>query len=488
VSHRVACVDVPALPLQLLERARPSWRGAPLAVIEEDHPQALLLWIDAAAAQKGVRIGMRYAAALQLCRDLRAAPVRPAMIEEAVQELVTLCMGFSPKVEPDEAREGVFWLDPTGLGTLFGPLERWAGEVHAALSARALRGAVVVGFARLPTWAVARMRAGPFVLESPAEEEQLAAQAPLALVEVPPELRDALVALGITTLGGFLKLPRGDVGQRFGPEARTLHALFADALRPPMQAVPPPAPVRVEAELEAPDDDLGRLLFFVKGGLHALMSELARRALALSAVEVRLELERAPPVVERVEPARATRDAVSVLELLRLRLGRVALASRVERIVLEATPSRPIGTQLSLFAGRRRDPDAAARGIARLRASFGAEAVTRAALIDAWRPERAFAWEPTDGVDEPRVKAPGGAGLLVRRLLPEPLALPSGPDGRPRTDPPLEALTGPYRLQGGFWAEEWARDYFYGERRDGALLWLFRDRASGRWYLHGKLD
>lgn len=561
--HRVACVDAPALPLQLLQRARPEWRGAPLAVVEEDHPQALILWIDAMAAKKGVRVGMRYAAALELCRELRASPVPSAMIDRAKRELIEALTRFTPKVEPDGEREGVLWLDPSGLGSLFGPIERWASGVHAALRQLALRGAVVVGFARLPTWAVARMRAGPFVIESPAEEADLASRAPLAHLEIPPELRDALVALGITTLGGFLALPRGDIGQRFGPHARELHALFADALRPPMQAAQAEEPIFVEAELETPDDNLMRILFCIKGGLHALMADLARRSLALRALEVRLELEAAPRpiaasdaraidfalergrpgvpsgareelrlnahpspenlppsllpragaltaaastsasassstsavkeservvVAERIEPARATRDALSVLELVRLRFASVVLPARVEKIVLEAEPSRLDGAQLVLFAGRRHDPEAAARGIARLRASFGDDAVTRAALRDEWLPERAFAWEPTDTVSVPTGLASPPEGRLVRRVLSAPIELPSGSDGRPRTSPPIEAMVGPYRLQGGFWVGEVARDYFYAERADGALLWIYRDRHHGRWFLHGHLD
>jgi protein ImuB len=331
------------------------------------------------------------------------------------------------------------------------------------------------------------------------------------------------------------------VSVRFGPEARALHALFADALRPPMQAARPEEPILVEAELEAPDDDLTRLLFCIKGGLHALMSELARRSLALSALEVRLELEAAPRpitaeharaidlaiarrghshpasgrrgasaeapsgvasgssplatesgdravVVERIEPACATRDALSVLELVRLRFASVSLPARVERIVLEAEAGRLDGTQLSLFAGRRHDPEAASRGIARLRAAFGEGAVTRPVLRDAWLPEAAFAWEPTDRVGVPSSLATSSDGHLVRRVLPAPIELPSGSDGRPRTSPPIEAMTGPYRLQGGFWIGEHARDYFYAERTDGALLWLYRDRHRGRWFLHGHLD
>jgi protein ImuB len=485
---RVACVDVPAFPLQLLRRAHPHWsRGAPIAVVEEDHPQARILWIDGAAAREGVRIGMRYNVALTLSRGLRAAPIPEPMLRGAREEIFSALHDLTPKVEPDRDKPGVFWLDPSGLGSLFGPLERWAEDVYAAVHrGLGLACAVIVGFARFPSWAVARTKRGPFVLESHEEEAQLAGRAPLALLEIEPELRDALAALGITTLEGFLALPRGEVGVRFGPDARTLHALFADAMRPPMQALEEPEPLFVEAELETPDDDLGRLLFCIKGALHALTAELSRRALALSALTIRLEIERIKePAIERIEPARATRDALALLELVRLRLSAASLRGRVERIVLEAEPSRQDGAQLSLFAGRRTDPDAAARGIARLRASFGDDAVTRAVLRDAWLPEASFVWEPVSSIDPPRSPPQAQDGVLVRRLLAPPEPLAQGGDGRPRTHPPITQMSGPYRLQGGFWDHEHARDYFYAEREDGALLWVFRDRKIDAWFLHG---
>ena len=58
------------LPLQLLRRAHPEWADAPLAVIEDDHPQARVEHVDARARSKRIRVGQRYAAALQLSRDL----------------------------------------------------------------------------------------------------------------------------------------------------------------------------------------------------------------------------------------------------------------------------------------------------------------------------------------------------------------------------------------------------------------------------------
>ena len=175
---RVACLDVPALPLQLLSRMHPEWADAPLAVVEEDHPQARILWVDRRAARKRVRIGMRYASALQLTRELRAAPVPAEALAAARAEVLEALQARTPRVEPDPSRAGVYWLDPAGMGNLFGPLERWAANVHDALTVLGFDGAVVVGFGRLPSWAIARMRRGPFVLESPAEEARLAARVP----------------------------------------------------------------------------------------------------------------------------------------------------------------------------------------------------------------------------------------------------------------------------------------------------------------------
>ena len=84
--------------------------------------------------------------------------------------------------------------------------------------------------------------------------------------------------------------------------------------------------------------------------------------------------------------------------------------------------------------------------------------------------------------------APAAEGVLVRRVLPHPERLPRGRDGRPRTDPPLVELTGPYRVQGGWWEQETLRDYFFAERADGALLWLFHEPTADAWYLHGQVD
>ncbi|MFB3820091.1 MAG: DNA polymerase Y family protein, partial [Candidatus Methylomirabilales bacterium] len=69
---RLACIDLPAFPLQLLLQDHPEWRGLPAAVVAEDKPQAALLWVNEHARRAGILPGQRYAAALSLALDLRA--------------------------------------------------------------------------------------------------------------------------------------------------------------------------------------------------------------------------------------------------------------------------------------------------------------------------------------------------------------------------------------------------------------------------------
>ena len=45
----LACLDLPALPLQLVWRREPAWRAHPVVVIDDDRPQGGVLWVVALA-------------------------------------------------------------------------------------------------------------------------------------------------------------------------------------------------------------------------------------------------------------------------------------------------------------------------------------------------------------------------------------------------------------------------------------------------------
>ena len=83
---RLACVDVPAFPLQLLLKRNPEFLGHPAVVIDEDKPLGEVRWSNEAARRSRILPGMRYAAALSLCADLRAGVVD----EDSIYNEVTI--------------------------------------------------------------------------------------------------------------------------------------------------------------------------------------------------------------------------------------------------------------------------------------------------------------------------------------------------------------------------------------------------------------
>ena len=50
----------------------------------------------------------------------------------------------------------------------------------------------------------------------------------------------------------------------------------------------------------------------------------------------------------------------------------------------------------------------------------------------------------------------------------------------------LELTRGPERIDFGWWdGNDSARDYYIGRHQCGALYWVFSEKRSGKWYLHG---
>src|SRR5574337_373657 len=209
VVDRLACVSLPALPLQLLLRRHPEWAVYPVAVVAEDRSQGLICYVNTAARKAGVRSGLRYAAGCSLTADLRAGVIQPAEINEAVKAITEQLRRFTPEIEPSAEEPGIFWLNGTGLHLLYPSYEAWARLIVADLNRVGFCAIVVVGFTRFGTYAVARAQNGIVVFNDPDNERVAARRVRLEYLELDPDLRDTLVKLGVTTVGAFLALPAG---------------------------------------------------------------------------------------------------------------------------------------------------------------------------------------------------------------------------------------------------------------------------------------
>ena len=483
---RIACAAFPAWPLQILLREHPSWSGSPLVVVAADRANAEVLLADARAKALGITVGMRHGTARSLAPELRSGVVTDELTTRATTELLARLTERSPRVEPVEP--GVFFLDPSGLEGLYGSLAAWADAVYGDLAESGYRATVLVGFGRYRTKALAsRMkREGALVLPDPATEESAAKKLPLAAFDASPELVRDLAKLGIRRVSELLRLPPLELAMRFGPDALALHARASDSSAIPLTPATLGEPVQETIEVEPPDSDVERLLFAMKSALDRIARVLRQRSEAVARLALTLTLDRGTKHEETLEPAAPTLETPLLVELLRLRLSRVVLPSPVVFVLLVAEGVRVDARQLSLLEAKpMRDVEAAARAFARLRAAFGPECVARIELRDAHLPEARFAYANATSIRLPHDVETSEETPLVRRLLARPRALEGE---RPLDALAIERIHGPYRIEGGWWAREVSRDYYYAETARGTVLFLYRDARRAKWFLHGEVD
>jgi protein ImuB len=486
---RMACVNLPAFPLQLLLRRHPDWEKCPVVVVDNDKPQGIVLWVNQQALRRAVLPGMRYAKGLSLAPDLRAGVVSEPEVTRQVEALTETLRFFTPEVEPSPPEPGVFWLNASGLSLLYPSLKKWAGLMGSELSRARLQWTVAVGFSRYATRATAKTSHGIVVFENPSEERAHVRSLPIARVDFPPDLRDALLQLAITTLGGFVDLPEDGIRKRFGNDGYQLYKVARDELFSPLASKLPREPFADTVLLDHPETHIERLMAVIATQLDPILIKLQKKATVLASIILSLGLDNGEKRIERLRPASPTIHAQEILKLIELRLHAISLVSGVVEMTLEAEPAPAPHKQLELFARKpRRDLEAAERAFARLRAEFGDHVVTRARLRDGHLPEARYEWEPMDKLPEP---APAKVTVrsLVRRIFSRSIALPSSAlytgDGRP---PAREDSLGPYIVSGGWWRRRVHREYFFVRSPQGQWLWIYHDQRRKQTFVQGTIE
>ena len=512
---RMACVELPAFPLQLLLKRHPDWADRPVVVVDRDKPQGVILWVNEHAWACRIRTGMRYSAGLSLARTLHAGEVPDTDITQGVSMLAKRLQRFSPDVEPcwtgglgdhhfrDEA--GVFWLNASGLSQLYTSPRAWATRVHSALESWGFRATLAVGFTRFGSYAIAKTVSASTkdtepkkpvaIIPDLTRERVLAGHVPLDRLGIEPRLRDGLHKLGVRTIRAFLRLPAAGVRRRFGEEAHRLHRLAAGDLWAPLRPLTAKDPLAQSLNLDEPVSDVARLLFSIKRLLNRLLSRITARHQALVELTLRFRLDHAGTHPEQIRPAAPTVDMGQLMNLVRLRLESVVLPAGVTEIHATATAVRTAPVQSGLFVEQpRRALAAANRALARIRAEFGNDVVVRARLTDGHLPEAQFVWESVETIARP---APREVTCrpMVRRIHTHPIPLPP----RPRHEPDgwlvcggvnghVKDLAGPYLVSGGWWRSVVHREYYFAQMRAGDMLWIFYDRSRRRWCWQGRVE
>ena len=446
-------------------------RGAavpePLAVVEKQGSRTRVIACNDAAAACGVRVGMAAPAAQALADGLVVRRRDPEAERESLAGLAVWAGRFTPSVSL-EPPDGLLLEISTCLS-----LHRGLANLLKLARAGINEMGYAAAMACAPSSHGARLLAQAGIekaVRDPARLEQILAALPVGLLDQPQAVLEGLERVGARTIGDCLRLPRGGVARRFGQSLVDELDLALGRLPEARAFFVPPASFERSLELPAPVHDAEALQFAARRLLPELEGFLVLRQAGVQELELACRHERRDPTLIKLGFAKPTRDAGRMQLLLRETLGRTRLEAPVHTIALRAPLVLPLsGSSTDLFQKTREaDGDLL---LERLRIRLGKDAVYGVETAADHRPERA--WRPAHG---PKRAADANRHRPLW-LLPSPLPCH---DGR------LKLTSGPERIESGWWdGGDVARDYYMAEDRNGAQLWVYCDRVSGEWYVHG---
>ncbi|WP_432719446.1 DNA polymerase Y family protein [Jeongeupia wiesaeckerbachi] len=471
---------LPNLPLDVCPAIATPPR--PRLVVESAGRFERVVVVDALAQSLGIRAGIKLSAALALVNELDVHRRKPQAEAEALSALACWAQQFTPTVVIVEP--AMLLLEVQGCLRYFGGLAALQSRIEAGLLD--LDYTVQTGCA--PTPLAASWRAGcgeADAITALAGVRAGIADLPLSVLPLNERQHAGLAQLGVTTLADLLTLPRAGVARRFGAEVGLWLDRALGLVADPRTAFVPPDRFKRCIDLDYPFEHVDVFVRLAERLLAELAGYLGGRGLGVQSVTFRFVYDDAPATLLEVGFGRPLRRYEEMLAVLRERAERIALAAPVFSVELRAEQLHALdGQALSLLDQRQQHGDLPLL-LARLRARLGDEAVCAIATVADHRPERA--WRLA-GDGEASAPPPLGEQAIGERpgwLLPEPQAL-TVRDQRLWHDEPLRCIGRAERIEAGWWDGDSAvRDYWQALGPSGRRYWIYQDRHSLTWWLHG---
>lgn len=469
------------LPNLPFEASRGAVVEGPAAVVEPHDGQLCVVAANAIARRAGVEPGMKLGSALALAASLQVFE-RELRYERALLESLAEWAGTLTSLVSIEPPDGLL-LEIRGSLKLFGSLE----AIKALLCGELERRGNAFRLCTAPTATAAlwlARGASADVVEWRELPGRLGAL-PLRVTRWPPAVQSLLRDLGIRTIGECARLPRDGLGRRIG--AALLHELDRALgrhfdIRTEFVA---PRSWRARAELGEDSADCAVVLAAAEQLLDELAAELQRNQVQIARFELALEHWRRSPTLETFDLLEPTHEHDRLLRLVRDRLERTALPVPAVAVALATGPFMPLVlTERDLFEAAPLDALTQAL-LERLQGRFGAAAVHGVRVVAEHRPEKA--WGRANGANR---RSHQSAFVPIAKdrplwLLPKPVPLASAA-ARAHYRGALEVYSGPERIEGGWWdGHDIDRDYYTAVSTHGQRLWVFRERSSRAWLLHG---
>ena len=488
-------VHLPHLGLEIFERRYPDKRVRPTVLMDGKGVSL----INSPARDAGIVPGSTLATARSIAADLRHFNRDTDGERRRLRLLAEAAYRYSPRV--GMPAEDCLVLDAGASLKLFGGTEALAASLLALL--QRLGHAARIAAAHTPAASIVLARAGiPNIADAAGIDANNSFDAlraaPLECAGAEIEARDIerLANMGIFQFGQLLDLPRDELGARFGVALPNYLARLVGDAPDPVRPIVPREKFSSSLHLIEPVPDKEALLFPMRRLVSELATWLRAKQLGVRSLIWRFEPlgggnEGAGRCELTAKFADPRLDAEGILAVSRLALEGAQVPDEVMSVRLAVSVAEPVRPEqigpVDLFGAKQAAEALPMELVDLISARLGRNALQGLALADDHRPE--FAWTPRS-LNAKRGTPPEGSSH------PRPLWLFEPP--RPIDISHFQALSGPERIESGWWGESVARDYFIAVHGSGAQCWIYVNREPretrrceddqgkhGAWFLHG---
>lgn len=487
---RVACARLRDAPLAAHVRCEPDLSAQAVAIVDTAGTRGRVVACTQHARLLGVSIGQTGPQASAVAPALVVRVADAGRMTSAYEALANAAEGVAARVEPDGPR---VYIDLTGLGTLHGSDGGFVAALDHAVRSVGLDADIGVANGKVVARVAASRHVGGAIVPAGGERAFLA-PLPLEVLSLSPALRVTLARLGVRCVGDLAALPLEATGLRLG--ARVAQAITLARGQDTSTVFPRPHATRFEESLALDWEvhDAQALAFVVKRLADALVQRLGCRALAAAAVTLSLSLVSQTLDERTLTLATPTRDAGTLVHLVRASLeGRPPPDAVVGvRLIALAAASRPV--QLGLFDPPGPAPEAWMLTLARLTALVGEGRVGAPYAPDTHRPHAA-AVVPFTPLHPHRHDTQSPAAPLALHVFRPPrpaevlitggqmASLQAGEIvGR------VHASCGPFRVTGEWWGSRFDRDGYDVVLHDGGRYLIAFDRLAHAWTIEGRYE
>ena len=456
-----------ALSLEIFSRGGDA--PEPLAVIEKQGNRSRVKACNEVASACGVRQGMPASAAQALVVGLIVRSRDIAAEQASLAGLAAWAGRFTPEVSL-QPPDGLL-IEIGSCLQLHRGFNNLIRQVNGGLNEMGYSSTYACAPTPHAAWLMALAGKEVVIRESEQLEKALGAL-PVRLLDQSQDTLASLEMVGAYTLEDCLRFPRAGMAKRFGQSLLDELDRALGRLPEAREFFVPPHSFDRRLELPSQVHEAEALLFASRRLLLELEGYLGLRQAGVLEFDLVCSHEDVPDTVLKVGFAEPARALDRMLLLLRETLGRTRLSAPVHTIMLHASRIQAMElSNLDMFQDSAETGDANLL-LERLRIRLGKDAVFNIAPAPDHRPE--LAWRHCETGEEAV-----STSKLQRPLwlLPKPM---------PCQKERLDLKSGPERIESGWWdGMDVVRDYYVAQGRNGSRLWVFRDRSSGAWFVHG---